>query len=377
MKFIIDVFELQAAVKALGIVAKSNLLDEAGKILIKAEDDIVTLSANNGSVSISKFIKADVLEPGTTSTFYGKMKSFVMSYSVWDGTTGAQKFTLVSDDRNISISTDNKTENNKNAKGSLKLACFNPATIPPPPTFGEESFYLKSNIIRAATNKIMYAIDSSIDARITSMRGMNVLFHTDYIYFAGTNGRVVSEYQVKNVSNMTDNSINFAFDFVMGLKRLLADDINISFDVKGSRVVAKFDNTLFSGRLIVGETFPDYKPIFEKYTDYLNLNKLFLVESLSTILDMLDPEDNFRVTLAIENNMFKMYNEHANVESDQGIQGGYNYSVDVNGRLLLQTLDAINDDYVLFKFSKDGDIIIFDSSAYNDQKALIVSMRKR
>lgn len=75
--------------------------------------------------------------------------------------------------------------------------------------------------------------------------------------------------------------------------------------------------------------------------------------------------------------MFKMYNEHVCVESDQEIQGGYNYSIDVNGRLLTQTLDAINDDYVLFKFSKDSDVIIFDSSTYNDQKAIIVGMRKR
>ena len=74
----------------------------------------------------------------------------------------------------------------------------------------------------------------------------------------------------------------------------------------------------------------------------------------------------------------RIFNTQAKVESVQdSIIGGLDYSVDLNGKHLIQTIEAIKDDNILFKFGGENDFAIFDSSHFEDQKALISSIRKR
>lgn len=379
MEFKVSTDSLQRAIKVLGVVVRANALDATGRVLIEAKDGTVAFMSNNGSTALS-FIAddVDILTEGVVAITYSKIKSFVTSFRPWDGESGAKGFHLTADERNTTIIVDNVYATGKSAKGELSLTNFNPALVTRPPEFEEESFSLNSTIFRAATAKVMYAINPQTDFNQPALQGMNIQFDDDSIFFAGSDGVVLSEYQVKNVSEKIEGNITLQYDFIMGLRRLLSDDISLSWEVKGNRVSIKFDEVIYTGRRIIGHEFPDYKPALEDYIDHISLNKEFLMSSLYPFSDVLDPEDNFRLTFEIKDKMLRIFNHQAKVESEQeNIVGGLDYSVDLNGKNMIQTIEAIKDDNILFKFGGEQEFAIFDSSHFEDQKALISSIKKR
>lgn len=378
MDFNVSTDSLQRAVKVLGVVVRTNAVDATGRVLIEAGEDGVKFVSNNGITAlIFSADNAKVDEPGITSIAFNKIRSFVMSFSPWDGKTGAKRFRFISDDRTTKVSVDNVYENGKSSKGNLKLPVFNPSLISNPPTFGKPDFVMNSTIFRTATNKVLYAINPQVDANYTALQGMNMSFDEDHIYFVGCDGTALSEYQVKNVTDRVEGSINLQYDFFMGLRRLLSDNTQLFWEIKGNRVSVKFDDITFLGRTIIGHDYPEYKPALENYTDHLNFSKEFLMTTLAPFMDVLEPEDHFRLTMEIKDNVLKFYNDFANIETEQDIQGGLDFSIDINGKLLIQSVDAIRDDYVLFKFSDGERPVIFDSSTFNDQKSLIQPLMKR
>ena len=134
---------------------------------------------------------------------------------------------------------------------------------------------------------------------------------------------------------------------------------------------------MYAGRLIIGSDYPDYKPTFDKYENHINLSKDFLMGSLYPFTDVLDAEDYNRITISIKDKIFKIYNDNLDFEAEQEIPMGVELDIDLNGRLLIQTIDSIKDDFILFKFSDSSGFAIFDSSSFNDQKALMTPIKKR
>ncbi len=377
MKFNISVDPLQRAIKVLGIVVRTNSGDATGRILIEADQQNATFTANNGITAISFSTAADITNPGAISIEYGKIKTFVSSYKPWDGESGAESFQFSSDERNTKITIHNKYSNGKIAKGALKLTNSNPSLITKLPPFGETNFILNSTIFKTATNKILYAINPQVDNNQPALQGMNIQFDKDSIFFAGSNGVVLSEYQVKNIGDYTEGNIALQYDFIMGLRRLITENIQLFWDIKGNKVSVKFGEITYVGRKIIGHEFPEYKPVLDKYTDCINLSKELFIDTLHPFVDVLDADDNFRLTIEIKDKTLKVFNHQATIEAELDIAGGLDFTIDLNGRLLIQTVEAIKDDYILFKFSDAKGFAIFDSSTFNDQKALISSIKKR
>lgn len=378
MDFDVSIGSFQRAIKVIGVVVRVNADDATGRVLIEADKSNVKFMANNGSTEITFSVDdCDVRKPGITSVAYGKIKSFVSSFKSWDGDSGVKLFRLKSAERTTKIFVDNIYSNGNLSKSELKLTNFNPALVIKPAEFEKSNFSLNSTIFRAATSKVLYAINPQVDFNQPALQGMNIKFDDDYIYFAGLDGVVLSEYKVKNVSNHVDDDITLQYNFIMGLRRLLSDDTPLLWEVKGNKVNVQFDEIVYSGRRIIGHKFPDYSQALDNYTDHINLSKEFLMSSLYPFSDVLDPEDNFRLTFEIKDKILKIFNAYARVETEQNIAGGLNFSIDLNGRNMIQTIEAIKDDQILFKFSNESGPAIFDSSTYNDQKSLILPIKKR
>lgn len=378
MEFIIKAEMLQKAIKVLGMVARVNSQDNAGRIGIEIIDENAIFTCNNGITAVS-FTASDVKTEGKGFIVieYSKMKSFIASYKVWDGESGVDVFEFITVDRTTKIMVNNKHSDGKIAKGSLKLTNFNTALMSKIPGFEIPDFTLNSTIFRAATSKILYAINPQVDHSQQSLQGMCLQFRENYIYFVGSNGIVLSEYQVPNTTNIFDEDVILQYDFIMGLRRLIVDDIPLLWDIKGNRVSVKFDEIIYIGRKIVGHEFPEYKGALDKYTDTINVSKEFLMGALYPFSDTLDIEDNNRLTIEINNKILKVFNQQAIIEVELDIVGGLDFSIDLNGKLLIQTIDAIKDDYITFKFSNSDGFAIFDSTTHNNQKALITSIKKR
>lgn len=378
MEFIIDVDSLQRAIKVLGIVVRTNAEDGTGRILIESLHQNIVFTANNGITAISfTATNADIITPGVISIEYGRIKAFVFSYKPWNGLSGSDNFRFISEERSTKITINNKYINGKVAKGELKLTNSNPSLITKLPPFGDTSFILNSTIFKTATNKILYAINPQVDNNQPALQGMSIQFDKDSIFFTGSNGVVLSEYQVKNMGDYAIDNISLQYDFIMGLRRLITENIQLLWDVKGNKVSVKFGEIIYVGRKIIGHEFPEYKSVFDKYTDHINLSKDFLIDALHPFADILDVDDNCRITIEIKDKLFRVFNTQAIIESELDIVGGLDFSIDLNGKLLIQTIEAIKDDFILFKFSNSKGFAIFDSSTFNDQKSLISSIKKR
>lgn len=378
MKFTIGTEPLQRALKVLGVVVKANAVDASGRVLVEATESEVRLLSNNGLTAII-FTTADVdvATPGTASIAFNKLKSFAMSFRPWDGISGVKNFLFSSLERNVKVSVDNVYEDGKSSKGSLTLPGFNPALISKPVEFGKPSFTMNSTTFMKAINKVLYAINPQVDLNFAALQGMNMNFDKNSICFVGCDGKVLSEYQDINKTDKKEGSINLQYEFFMGLKRLVNDDVQLFWEVSGNRVAVKFEDIVFIGRTIIGHDYPNYRPALEEYKSKVIFSKDFLMTSLEPFSDVLDPEDNFRLTFEIKDKLIRFYNDYTKIETEQDIEGGFDFSVDVNGKFLISSIDAIRDENIWIKFSDEKGALIFDSVSDNKQKALIKPLIKR
>jgi DNA polymerase III sliding clamp (beta) subunit (PCNA family) len=377
MEFYIETAEFQRVVSLLSITAKTNTTDSSGRICIEArEDNTISFLSNNGSTGI--LIDADktiVKEPGEVAVLYSKVKSFVSSFNPWNETYGAKEFRFVSNQKDTFMSVVNVNENGKTSRGRLKLNTSSVYDIRRPEPFEKATFVLNSTIFKDAVSKVLYAIDPNGDKAF--LRGMNIHFDKDYIYFAGTNGRKLSEYKVKNVSDVTEGSYIIQHDFIMGLRRALKEDYQVFFNMSARTVQTHFDGILFWGRKVVGEEYPSYEEELNKFRHSIMLSKDILLSILAPFSDVLDSNDDNRLTIHLREGVLAIYNDYASFEYEESLDFDDEFVMDLNGRFFIETVDSIKDDVLLIKFSDEEGHLILDSANFEDQKSLITSIRRR
>jgi len=379
MDFFIETVELQKAVKALSITAKLNTSEPSGLILIKADNNgSISFLSNNGSIVLSfTSYNAVVKTSGTTLIEYGKIKSFSSSLTPWNGEYGVKGFHFVLEDRTLKISLSNIHNNNHESKGELKLKNQNHELflIHLPKPFEKPNFILNSTIFKNATNKILYALDPS--HQNYALQNMKVLFDEDNICFVSTNGKTLSEYKVKNISELKKGEFLFKYDFIMAIRRAITEETKLAFELTDRDVKVVFNNICLWGQNVIGYNFPEYNNLFEKTTHSFIIDKIILMETILPFSDVLNQDDDNRLTLRINNNKVLLSNEFASFEylGDNNFEG--DFIIDVNGKSFLQTIEAIKDDKILLKFSNQDSPLIFDSANFLGQTALIAPIRRR
>jgi len=377
MDFSIETGDLQKAIKLLSVTAKVNVLDSTGMVLITAgEDGIITFLSNNNSTALSfTSDRAEVRVPGAAVIEYGKIKSFVSSFHAWNDQDGVKDFHFGLHNNFLDVSIVNTHENGKVSKGNLQLRVYDVHMIREPKKFGKPNFVLNSTIFRTATNKVLYAINPS-DTR-AFLQGMNVVFTEDEICFVGTDGQRLSEYKVKNISDLDEGMFLLRYDFIMGLRRVVDSENHLAFEFDDRSVKAAFDDVIFWGRTIVGGEFPDYKPILASFENSIVLDKEVLMSSLLPFTDILNPDDNYRLTFSLANGEMILSCDMAEFTYAGEIDHPGSFVIDLNGQYAIQTIEVIKDDKIVIRFSDDDGVLIFDSGNFEDQAALVTPIRRR
>lgn len=375
MKFKVETSEFQNAIKVLGMVARPTATDVTNRVLITTEDNQVVMFANNGSTAISVTLQKVLIEEiGSCAVSYSKIKPFVTSFMPWDGASGLKEFVVSIDDNNLKLNTESISTTGKKAKAKLVIETYIDGLASIFRPFGEPTFCLSALMIKTAVNKVSYAIDQ-LDTR-PAIQGMHLSFDDKNIYFVGTNGFVLSQYQVDNISEFKKGSITLKYDFIITLRRILKDDLDVYFEIDKSSIKAKFDNVVLWGKTISSE-YPEYNSKFNSFKHLVNVDREIFMNSLSSILGALNPEDNNRVSFQIKDSKINLHCDHADILYDDDIDYSEEFIIDVNGDFLFKTVDAIKDDKVLIKFSDSKNILVFDSSNFENQKALLTPIRRR
>ncbi len=377
MEFVVDLVDIQKAMKVLNSVARQNTDEVVGQVVLDVRDTgELILLCNNGSLALTHLIqKCEVKTPGVLCVSYGKMSSFINSFYSWEEDVGVKTVKFKGLKNDLSLSLNNFFSKNKKTSHKLKLKLYPPHKMVVPTSFEDTTLKMNSGTLRLAISKVIYAVNPA--AIRTFLQGVNINFDDNFIYFAGTDAQMLSEYRTPNISDLKTGDFTINYNFIMALRKIIDAESKVKFNIEEGKIKACINTTTLHGNLIVGEKYPEYASAFENYLHTIIINKDIMLNSFVPFMNTLDSDDHNRLTITLNNNRLLVKSASAESEYDGNIAFDGEFTIDVNGSYLFQTLNAIMDDVVKMSFSDDVGVLILDSNTFEDQKSLLTPVRRR
>ncbi len=381
MEFKIQTSELRYVTKLLATSVESNTTEPAGRILIEARKNDVLFLVNDGSVVLEYISEnCDVKTEGKTSIVFTDLSSFILPFNSWNERFGSKETTFKviekAAEKYVQIYVDNTLENGSNFDGELKLDVWDTYSILKPKPFGKADFILNCALTKTAVSKVLYAVNPQ-EVR-EYLQNIKVEFDKNLITFVGTNGIVLSEFEMNNVSGKKDGGFTVKYDFMSAFEKVLPkDDTQLFLETTESKIKAKFNNVFIEGGLNIGREYPQYKSTLEAFSDTIKLNKKMILDVLIPMQGILSPDDHFRLTIELKKGKLNLYNDNVKFKSSLKLDHDADFIIDVNGKLLKRTIESIMDEELLMKFSDDKGVLVFDSAGFENQKSLMTPIRRR
>jgi len=375
MEFTINILELQKAMKIVGVAANINAVDLSGKIHIFAKKDIIIFSVVGYNLSVTYTVsECDVIVEGEVLVEYNKIKPFVTSFKPWDGKIGVKEFKFILNDVFI-VKVKNIHKDGTFSAGVVKLPHYAPQKPIGDTVIVSPTFTLDAADFITATNKVLYAVNP-LEFNIKIISGMNIVFSDDTVSFVGTDGRSLSEYIVKNDGGLKEGNFVVKYDFIMGIRRIVSTDSKIFWKVSNNKIQVFFDNIFFSGSRIISGEYPPYRDMFSQYENEILLDKQIIMDSLLPFKDLLESEDNNRLTFSIHGDTVYFKNPALEFETKQDIKD-VELIIDIDGSLLVKAIEHIKSEKIKMYYSDSDGILIFDEEEGSNQKALITPLKFR
>ena len=374
MEFALKASYAQQAIKLLSVTAKQNTTDFEGQILIKALDDEVLFLSNNGNSGISCKFPANVTTKGHLAVIFSKMKTFLMTFSPWDGELGVKDFLFKLVDNKLNISAEIHNQDDHLTKGNLKLETQKPSAFISEVFPQSPNLILNSSVIKSAIDKSLYAIDNS--SLQDFVRGLRVFVNDGEIKFTSTNGSVISDYTITNEGTLKDGEYFLSHDFLSGIRRLIVDDVQWFFELNTTKNILSFDNVIYWAKSSMYKEYPRYQEVFKLFDKSLVIDRYTILSGLSSMEDVWNVDDHNRLTLELKDDKFIMQTDNAVFECPD-MEKGADFSVDVDGRDLLNTFRAMSDAYITLKLSEETRGVIAESKGFEDHRAYLVCLTRR
>jgi len=364
----------------IGCVAKANANDITGQVLISAkEDNTVMFLANNGKLAVTDFIKnANIKKIGDVCVSFYELFNFVNSFKPWNDNyeTGVKEVVFKKiKSKKLSVSVKNCLDDKKCTNNVLKLKLFPPEKMFYPKAFGQPNFSISSDIFKKAISKVLYAINPNIP-RIF-IKGMHIKFNSDYIHFVGTDALKLSEFNVKNTSDLDEKSYLLPYDFTMSARKIMPSNSVVFFDIEENQIKLAVNTITLYGTLVKAESFPSYLSTFDSYTNSIVIDRNILLSSFIPYLSVLNDDDYKRITISINNNLLHVYSDFSSSKFEGVDNFDDSFIIDVNGLFLAQTLETFEDYLVKMSFSDEDGVLIFSTVDDESHRALITPIKRR
>ena len=374
VEFKISVIELQNIVAKLANVIRINNDDTAGMVYIKAGDSL-EFSGTNGHVNV--VINAneyEIIDKGKSLCKFGDIKGYIMRFVPLAEDYGTENFHFIVGEDEGKIKTKTLFRDSKPAYKTLKFELYNPAMYPVVKPFGKAQFILNSNILKQGIDKVLHCIDPT-EIR-NSLKGLSVVINNNEMTFAGTNGVSLVEDIIDVSVDVRQGMYLFKHDLSAILRSVLDDDSQVFVSIEGRHMYLKSNNIYIVGGLIIGENYPDYKAMFG-YKEIITFPRADFTDTIFTIQDVLDPEDNHRITLNFNKNKLLIKNDR--VEAVQEFDGNFEaeLDMDVNGVFLASLLkDFVGKDMEI-RFVPENNYLTFVSKDDDKHTALLTVVLRR
>jgi len=374
MEFKIPTGKLQTIISKLSNIVKMNENDISGMLYIEADDNI-KFKATNGFVHITiDSNECEIIEKGKVLLKFRDIKGYVLRFVPLSENYGTKNFHFIIKNDEGNIKTKTLFPNSKPSYKTLKFEIFNTTQYPIIKPFGEVQLIINSNILKRGIEKVLHCIDPT-EIR-NALKGLNVTIDEDKIVFVGTNGVKLAEDTMNINADIRQASYIFKHDLATILRFILDDDSQVFISFEGRYVYIKCNDIYIIGSLIIGESYPDYKPMFA-CNETIIFPRVDFTDSILAIMDVLDPEDNNRLTLNFNSNKLTLKNDR--VEAVHEFDNNFNsvLDVDVNGVFLASMLKDFIGDNLEIHFTKGNNYITFKSENDSNHIALITTVKRR
>jgi len=374
MEFKIPVEELQSIVNRLANVIKMNEEGITSMIMIEVGDG-VKFKATDGSVNlIINSDQCEIVNKGKALVQFRDVKGYISKFVPLVDDYGTKDFHFVVENNAGLIKTKTQFQSGKPSYRRLKFKTFNNETYPTVKPFGEAQLIINSSILKRGIGKVMHCINPGEVRK--SITGLNVTIKDGGIVFAGTNGVKLAEFEMDINADIEQSSYIFRYNFATILRSVLDDDAQVFMRFEGRHIYIKSNDMYIIGSLIINESYPNYKPMFE-LEKVITFPSLDFLDSVHTVMDVLDPEDNSRLSIIFEGSNLTLRNDI--VESVQDFNDPFeaNLDIDVNGEFLDSILSGFAGEKLELHFTEGNNYIVFKSPESDKHTALLTVVKRR
>jgi DNA polymerase-3 subunit beta len=241
--------------------------------------------------------------------------------------------------------------------------------------FDEASLIINSDILKDGLSKVLHCINPS-EIRI-AMSGAYIMIDNDRITFVGTNGVKLSESVMTINGDISGKDVILKYDFANTLRSVLDGNSQVLIYIEDRTAYVTCNNVYIVGTLISNEKYPNYKSVLGAYDKIITVPKYDFTDSVMSVSDVLDPEDNYRLSLRFEDNKLTLQNDRVNVEHEFEHTFEHKLDVDVNGSFLFSLLNDMSGEYLDVCFMEGKKSVILKPHDGYGHTSLISTVRRR
>jgi len=374
MEFTIPVEDLQSIISRLTTVVRPNEDDIRSMIMIESEGEDVKFKVTDGGVHlVITNDKCEVIKPGKVLIKLNSIKGYISKFIPLMDNYGTKDFRFIVNGPECVIKAKTYFQSGRPSYRTLKVDCFKAEYSPIKP-FDEAQLIINSSILKRGMNKVMHCINPGEVRR--SMTGVKVLIKEDGIVFTGTNGVKLAEFEFAINADIEKSSYIFTYNFASVLRSVLDDDAQVFMKIEGRNVYVKSNDTYIVGGLIINESYPNYKPMFD-LEKVITFPRVDFVDTVHTVLDVLDPEDNNRLTIKFIGDKLFINNDTVEVTQDFSTSFENDFDIDINGEYLDSILKDFSSERLELHYTEGVSYIVFKSPDNDKHSALLTIVKRR
>lgn len=373
MEFKILVEDLQSIISKLSVVSKPNTNEIVSMVVIDVGEDVKFKSTNGSTHLIITSNECEIIKRGSVCIKLEEIKGYISKFVPLMGDFGTKDFHFIVEGNKCVIKTKTLFQSNRPSYRTLKVNCFK-VDYPQIKPFGEAQVILNSSILKRGIDKVMHCINPAEVRR--SITGVNVTITNNGIVFTGTNGVKLAEFEFDINADVENSSYIFTYNFASVLRSVLEEDSQVFIRFEGRYVYLKSNDVYMIGSLIVSDSYPDYKPMLD-LENLITLPRLDFVDTVHTVLDVLDQEDNDRLMIEFEGNKLTIANDKFEAFQEFENTFEHNFAFDINGEYLDSILKDFSSDHIELYFKEGVKYIVFKDPNSRKHAALITTLKRR
>jgi DNA polymerase III sliding clamp (beta) subunit (PCNA family) len=300
------------------------------------------------------------------------IKGYVTKFVPLMDDYGTKNFHFVVEDGKGLIKTKTQFQSSKPSYRKLKFQTFKD-NFPSAKSFDDPDVILNSVILKKGINRVLHCVNPNEVRR--ALTGVNVTIDAGRVVFAGANGVKLAEFGFNTAADIERKSYILSYGLASILRAILDDDAQVFIKFEGRYTYVKSNNVYIVGGLIINESYPDYKPMFE-LTHVLRIPRLDFSDTVNTIMDVLDPEDNRRLSVMFAGNSLTLKNDLVETTQEFEEPFAHELDVDVNGEYLDSILKDFSGTMLDVHFTPGNNYIVFKGEDENHTALLSIVTRR-